>query len=79
MVQWLRLQASIGEGTGSIPDEGTKTPHVPGHGQEKKQIFFFFLKSISLDNKFSSLIFDPHRVVTLEQTSSLPAHRTYYV
>ena len=34
MVQWLRLHASNGGGTGSIPGWGTKIPHATWHGQK---------------------------------------------
>ena len=39
VVQWLRLRASIAGGTGSIPDWGTKIPHVmwPKTKQANKQ------------------------------------------
>ena len=30
-VQWLRLQAAIAGGTGSIPSQGTKISHAMGH------------------------------------------------
>lgn len=33
MIHWLRLHASTGGGTGSIPTWETKIPHVTGHGQ----------------------------------------------
>ena len=42
MVQWLRLCASNGEGTGSIPGRGTKIPHATWRSQN----FFKFLKKI---------------------------------
>lgn len=33
VVQWLRPYASSAGDAGSIPDEGTKIPHVASHGQ----------------------------------------------
>ena len=45
----------------------------------REETDFFFFKSINLDNKFSSLIFCPHTIVTLEQTSSFPAYRACYL
>ena len=38
VVQWLKLQASNAEGTGSIPGQGTKIPHATWHGQNIKII-----------------------------------------
>ena len=35
--QWLRVRDSIAVGEGSIPGQGTKIPHVVGHGQKKKR------------------------------------------
>ena len=32
-VQWLRLQASVAGGMGSIPGQGTKIPHAARHSQ----------------------------------------------
>ena len=37
VVQWLRLQASIAGGAGSIPGQGTKILHAVQHGQIKKK------------------------------------------
>ena len=37
VVQWLELRAFTGEGTGSIPDWGTKILHAVGCGQKKKK------------------------------------------
>ena len=38
MVQWLGLQASTAEGTGSIPAQGTKISQaVPGVAKKKKK------------------------------------------
>ena len=37
VVQWLRLCASNSGGTGSIPGQGTKSPHAAWHGQKKKK------------------------------------------
>ena len=34
MVQWLRLQVSNEGGTGLIPGQGTKIPHVAPHSQK---------------------------------------------
>ena len=34
MVQWLRLRSSNAEGVGSIPGQGTKTPHTVQHSQK---------------------------------------------
>ena len=35
MVQWLRLHTPNAEGTGSIPDRGTKIPHAARRGQKR--------------------------------------------
>ena len=35
VIQWLGLHASIAEGTGSIPGQGTKSPQATWHGQKK--------------------------------------------
>ena len=32
--QWLRHRPSTAEGTGLIPDQGTKIPHARGHSQK---------------------------------------------
>ena len=37
MVQWLGLGAFMAEGTGSIPDQGTKILHSAPHGWGKKK------------------------------------------
>ena len=37
-VQWLGLQPSTAQGTGSIPGRGTKILHTMMHGQKKKKI-----------------------------------------
>ena len=37
VVQWLRLQASIAEGAGSIAGSGTKIPYAMQHGKKKKK------------------------------------------
>ena len=57
---------------------GQLRPHT-SHGMAKRRDRFFFFKSINLGNKFSSLIFCPHTIVTLEQTSSFPAYRACYL
>ena len=36
-VQWLRLCASMAQGIGSIPDQGTKIPYAVQPGQKKKK------------------------------------------
>ena len=38
VVQWLRLHVSTVGGTGSIPGQGTKIPHVEWHGRKKKDV-----------------------------------------
>ena len=37
MVQWLRLCTSTAGGMGSIPGQGTKTPHAVQKDQKKKK------------------------------------------
>ena len=41
MVYWLRICTSIAEGTGSIPDCGTKIPDAVWADQKVKKNFFF--------------------------------------
>ena len=36
-IQWLRICASIAEGTVSTPGQGIKIPHAAWHSQEKKR------------------------------------------
>ena len=50
MVQWLKLQASNAEGTGSIPGQGTKIPHATWHGQK--------IKIIIIKNTSEDLLYD---------------------
>ena len=51
VVQWLKLQASNAEGTGSIPGRGTKIPHATWHGQKIKII-------IIIKNTSEHLLYD---------------------
>ena len=49
-VQWLRLCASNAEGTGSIPDQGTKIPHFGCKVQpKKKKIQIQIIKTMYLE------------------------------
>ena len=41
VIQWLGFHASIAEGTGSIPGQGTKSPQATWHGQNKNQKIFY--------------------------------------
>ena len=50
VVQWLKLQASNAEGTGSIPGQGTKIPHAKWHGQK--------IKIIIIKNTSEDLLYD---------------------
>ena len=38
MVQWLKLQASVTEGTDSISGEGVNIPHAMKHSQKYKHL-----------------------------------------
>ena len=47
-VQWLRLCTSNAEGTGSIPDQGTKIPHFGCKVQPKKKKFRYKLLKLCI-------------------------------
>ena len=47
-VQWLRLCASMAQGTGSIPDQGTKIPYAVQLGQKNKSEILLQLGPLNL-------------------------------
>jgi len=52
VIQWLRLQVFIAEGTDSIPRWGTKIPQAMQQGQKKKKT----LNKVGIEKNFFNLI-----------------------